>query len=206
MAFEAVQLEAEPDDGRLAAPDAQPVEVGRDLRADRHELGRQPAQEALDAQEERGGEAPEIPVQHVAVERVHPDGDPGQGRRQPAQCPRLGEVGGHDRRPHAPEVPVEPDQREQVVDRGQAAPQVGDVDDLRAGLPGLVLHRSLPLVGHAGQQHRVELRPASRGQDRHVTGRPSDVHSRHDADELRLADIRQKPYANHPETAPSARS
>src|SRR5450759_2199130 len=84
MAVQTVELETEPDDHRLASPDVQPVEVGRDLRADRHELSGQAAEQTLDTEEEQGGDSSEVPVEHVTVERMHPDGDPRQSRGQPA--------------------------------------------------------------------------------------------------------------------------
>src|SRR5262249_51406380 len=128
--------------------------------------------------------AAEVAVEHVAVKGVDADRHAREPRGEPACRPGLGQVRGDYRGLLAPEVAVEPDQGEQVIDGRWWAPQSRHVDHLRPRRQGFTLERAFARIGFARKERGLELRCAANAEDGDVPRWAPDVHPRDDANEL----------------------
>jgi hypothetical protein len=144
---------------------------------------------ALGRREELRRAGREIPVEHVAVVRVHdarwrvPSDRAVVSRRgQTAERARLGHVRVDDRRAEAAERAIQRCERDDVVRRGDRTAE--RLDMLRADAPirEQILHVALAGAERAVDQKRVDApRRQTLGQGHRLNGRPADVQAGDDS-------------------------
>jgi hypothetical protein len=120
-----LELDAQPDDGELLARgDAEGDQLVSDLRAHGDETVGGAGEDGFDGAEEQRSGMPEVPAEHVAVERMDDDRPASQARehrRRPSHRAGLGRVGVDDIGPELPDDAREPPCGGGVMDRRELA-------------------------------------------------------------------------------------
>ena len=147
---------------------------------------------SLRANDQRADSRPEVPLEHVPVERVHDQGAAcacaSDVIRQGGQAPEhagLGRVGVHHVRLLTQHQPHESQERAQIVDWADPADEVFLPGERDAALDGRCFERRLAGVNSAvGEERLVAASLQTRVQQHDVPRGTANVESRDDAEDL----------------------
>ena len=138
-----VELDAEADHCELRRRcDVQADEVVAHLRTDGDETGRGVREQPFECPEAKRGDAVEIPPQHMAVERVDHDRDPGQASREATGRASLRHMCVDNVRPALPNQAVHGQRGAEVVERTHLTPKLAVFAWANSMPRGEIAHRS----------------------------------------------------------------